>query len=151
MGRKSARPIGELFGLAGPWRSDMTLYAREFLDSFSERGVEEIVIISSRQVDKTTTLENLIGYIMRQDPGPAQLVLPSEKDANDILERIKDMINSSPALAEEKTPWKKDSRRDGIQNRRMPLHLGWKNHDRNATTLSFVHARSSKWATALFL
>lgn len=100
-------------------------FQTEIQDAFSDRQSEEIVVISSRQVGKTTILENLIGYMMRQDPGPAQLVLAAEKDSDEILDRVKDMIDSSPAIAAEKTPWKKDWRKQGIRTRRMPLRLGW--------------------------
>lgn len=109
----------------GLWNPSRTPYLVEILNSFSDRGVARVTFIASRQVGKTTTLENIIGFVMRQDPGPLQIVLPSEDDAKNQLVRIKNMIDASPALREEKTPWKKDWGAKGIQTKRMPLRLGW--------------------------
>ena len=116
---------GKYSAAPGPIRIDYTPYVREILDAFTDRMCRKMTVISSRQVAKSTTIETLIGYCIAQDPGPAQLVLPSERDAHYMLERVKAMIDASPTIAAEKTTRKHDWRKDCVQTQRMLLNIGW--------------------------
>lgn len=112
-------------GMPGPFTIEMTPYAREILDAFADPDVRRIYYIASRQVSKTTTIENMLAFAARQAPGPALLVLPSESKGVKQFERFKAMFDASPQLAQEKTQYKSDWRKDGIQLRRMLIGLAW--------------------------
>lgn len=84
----------------GQWRTSRTPYLREIMDSFSDRHVETITIMSSTQVGKTEALYNMLGYSIDQDPGPALLVMPDEPSAKSISKnRVLPMIQDSPSLS----------------------------------------------------
>lgn len=112
-------------GEPGPWRSARTPYQVEILNCMNDPAVEDVVFISSRQVGKSITIENIAGYCMEQDPCPVQLVLPSQDSADKQFARIKDMVDASPEIAKEKTGRAGDWKRNLIQTNRMSIRLGW--------------------------
>ena len=68
-------------------------------DAFNEPDIEEVVIMTSAQVGKTTVLENVIAYFIDQDPSPILAVRPTETDAKDFSrERLTPMLRDTPSL-----------------------------------------------------
>jgi len=69
------------------------------MDSFTKPKVREIYLLSPSQVGKSEFLNNLIGYIIDQDPGSILFVHPTEVDAKEYsLLRIAPMIRDCPDL-----------------------------------------------------
>jgi len=85
--------------VSGQWKTELTPYLKEIMDSFNNPLVEEITIMASTQVGKTESIFNMLGYVIDQDPGPALLVYPKEDNAKSVSSnRIKPMIEESPQL-----------------------------------------------------
>ena len=83
----------------GPWRVSRTPYLREPLDAFADPKVRRLVLVSSSQVGKSEFENNLIGYIIDQDPGSILFVHPYSTDAKEYSKlRIAPMIRDCPAL-----------------------------------------------------
>lgn len=83
----------------GKWHT--LSFQREPMDAVSDPRVRRVVIKSARQMLKTSTLENALGYFAHQDPGPILLLQPGGNDAKDFSkERIAPMIRDTPALRE---------------------------------------------------
>ncbi|MBI9016881.1 MAG: phage terminase large subunit family protein [Phycisphaerae bacterium] len=89
----------------GFYRPDITPYAIEPLNEFTNRTVEKIVLCFGTQLGKTTILFACESYVIAYDPGSALLVMPS----SDICEftsknRIIPLIEDCPALREKCPP-----------------------------------------------
>ena len=84
---------------SGRWRTKRAPYQQEIMDSFTQRGVTEIVVMSSSQTGKSEVVNNMIGYVIDNDPGPILLVQPTDKVAEDYsIRRIAPMIAKCPTL-----------------------------------------------------
>jgi len=57
----------------GMFRTDRTPYMRGVMDAFADPFVSDITIMSSTQVGKTESMNNMLGYLIDQDPGPTLL------------------------------------------------------------------------------
>ena len=94
----------------GPWRTSRTPYLREIMDAFSDPNVRHIVFVSASQIGKSETLNNIIGYIIDQDPGSILFIQPTNSDANEYSKlRIAPMIRDTPTLSRRISAAKKDS------------------------------------------
>ena len=83
----------------GPWHTDRAPYQREIMDSFSQRGVRDIVVMSSAQIGKTDMIMNMMGYMIDLRPGPSLLVMPAEDDVDGFSkERLTPTIEATPVL-----------------------------------------------------
>lgn len=83
----------------GRYVLERTEYARGILDALYEPGIDEMVVMSSAQVAKTTILENLVSYFAVVDPGPILVVLPTLTFAESFSrDRLAPMIRDTPAL-----------------------------------------------------
>ncbi|QGR00084.1 phage terminase large subunit family protein [Paenibacillus psychroresistens] len=83
----------------GLWRTERVPYLRVIMDSVTDRGVEEIVIMASAQISKTEFMLNMVGYHIDVDPAPILFMLPNK----DLIEsfskkRLATMITASPRL-----------------------------------------------------
>ena len=86
---------------AGPWRNSRTPYLVEVMDSFTDPAVKKITLVSSSQVGKSELLNNVLGYIIHQDPASTLFVQPTVDDAKKFSRlRIAPMIRDSEALRE---------------------------------------------------
>ena len=84
---------------AGAWRVSRTPYLREPLDAFVDPKVRRLVLVSSSQVGKSEFENNLIAYIIAQDPGSILFIHPYSTDAKEYSRlRIAPMIRDCPAL-----------------------------------------------------
>ena len=62
--------------IPGPWRNSVTPYLVEIMDAFSDEVIEEIVFVKPTQVGGTSAMENMLGSLIDQDPGPTMVVYP---------------------------------------------------------------------------
>lgn len=85
--------------MPGPWRTDHTPYLRGIMDEFNNHETEEIIYVKPTQVGGTECLQNMVGYIIQQDPAPTMIVYPTDKLADSISEnRLQPMIKAAPSI-----------------------------------------------------
>lgn len=97
---KNRRLTSESSAEPGPWRTERTPYLREPMDSFTDPHVDHIVMVAASQVGKSELLNNIIGYIIDEDPGSILLIDPVTIDAKDYSKlRIAPMIRDCPTLS----------------------------------------------------
>ena len=72
--------------IPGPWRNSVTPYLTEIMDAFSDGDAEKIIFVKPTQVGGTSAMENMLGSLIDQDPGPTMIVYPSD----DLAERTVD-------------------------------------------------------------
>ena len=85
--------------MPGPWRNDKTPYLQDIMDELRNYETEEIIFCKCTQVGGTEALQNMIGYIIQQDPSPTMIVYPTDKLAESISEnRLEPMIEASRSL-----------------------------------------------------
>ena len=83
----------------GPWRTTRTPYLRDIMDAFSDAKVRRIVFVSSSQSGKSEFENNVIGYIIDEDPGSILFIHPHTGDAKEYSKlRIAPMIRDCPSL-----------------------------------------------------
>ena len=91
--------VGKSAPEPGPWHTDRAPYQREIMDSFSQRGVRDIVVMSSAQVGKTDMIMNMLGRMISVNPGPSLMVMPAEDDCDGFSkERLSPTIEATPCL-----------------------------------------------------
>lgn len=54
--------------LPGPWRNDKTPYLKEIMDELINYDTERIIFVKPTQVGGTEALQNMLGYVIQQDP-----------------------------------------------------------------------------------
>lgn len=83
----------------GPWRTIRTPYLQGPMDAFTDPKVHRIVIASASQVGKSEVLNNIIGYVIDEDPGSILFIHPTTIDAKDYSKlRIAPMIRDCKSL-----------------------------------------------------
>ena len=98
---KKRRLSSESSAEVGPWRTSRTPYLKEPMDAFTDPKVRHIVIVSASQVGKSETINNMLGYIIDQDPSSILFIHPNIVDAKDYSKlRIAPMIRDCKALRE---------------------------------------------------
>lgn len=96
---KRRRLSSESSAEPGPWRTYRTPYLREPMDAFTDPKVKRIVLVSASQIGKSEMLNNIIGYIIDEDPGSILFIQPTTIDAKDYSKlRIAPMIRDCPTL-----------------------------------------------------
>lgn len=84
----------------GPWNNDRTPYLKGIMDEFTNYETEEIIFVKPTQVGGTECMNNMLGYVIQQDPAPTEVVYPTETLAEIIsAQRLQPMIKASPPLA----------------------------------------------------
>ena len=69
------------------------------MDAFSDPNIETVVVMSSAQVGKTETLNNVIGFHVSQDPSPMLVVQPTLDMAQTwSKDRLAPMLRDTPIL-----------------------------------------------------
>lgn len=83
----------------GPWNNSRTPYLKGIMDEFANYETEEIIFVKCTQVGGTEAMNNMLGYVIQQDPAPTEVVYPTETMAESISDkRIQPMIRSSEPL-----------------------------------------------------
>lgn len=91
--------VSESSAEPGQWRTDRAPYQREIMDSFTQPGVWQIVIMASAQVGKSEIELNMMGEAIDNDPGPMLYIQPTDNVAQDYSKRrIAPMIAACPTL-----------------------------------------------------
>lgn len=80
---KKRRLSPEASAETGQWRTSRTPYLKEPMNAFSDPKIRRIVIVSSSQVGKSEAINNMIGYVIDQDPGSILFVHPTTVDAKE--------------------------------------------------------------------
>lgn len=85
--------------MPGPWRNEKTPYLREIMDEFINYDTEEIIFCKPSQVGGTEAMQNMLGYVIQQDPSPTLIVYPTDALAESISKnRLEPMIRASKPL-----------------------------------------------------
>ena len=87
--------------MPGHWRNEVTPYLAGVMDEFVNYETEKIIFVKPTQIGGTEALQNMIGYIIDQDPAPTMIVYPTEALARSVSEnRLKPMLMATPEIAE---------------------------------------------------
>ena len=85
--------------MPGPWRNEKTPYLREIMDEFINYDTEEIIFCKPSQVGGTEAMQNMLGYVIQQDPSPTLIVYPTDTLAESIsknrLEPLRKLYNEN--------------------------------------------------------
>lgn len=85
--------------MPGAWSNSITPYLVGIMDEFNNYETEEIVFCKPTQVGGTEALQNMVGYIIQQDPSPTMIVYPTKDLAESVSEnRLQPMIKAAPEL-----------------------------------------------------
>ena len=104
---KKRRLSPESSAETGPYRVSRTPYLREIMDAFTDPKVRREILVSSSQVGKSELENNIIGYIIDQDPSSILFIHPTTIDAKEYSKlRIAPMIRDTPALRRKISPSK---------------------------------------------
>ncbi|MGL5327843.1 MAG: phage terminase large subunit family protein [Peptostreptococcaceae bacterium] len=83
----------------GPWRTSTTPYLEEIMNAFNDNEVEEVVFAKPTQVGGTEAMNNMLAYVIAQDPAPALVVYPTLDLAEYASKnRIQTMVDLSQEL-----------------------------------------------------
>lgn len=86
--------------MPGPWSNEVTPYLVGVMDEFNNYETEKIVFVKPTQVGGTEALQNMIGYIVSQDPAPTMIVYPTDTLAKSVSEnRLQPMLLATPEIA----------------------------------------------------
>ncbi|MHC1745334.1 MAG: phage terminase large subunit family protein [Syntrophobacteraceae bacterium] len=95
----------------GPWRTDRTPYARAWMDGFNDPEIEVLAIQTGKQIAKTETLLNVIGFIVDQQPGPCMVVSGSMRIWRAAVDTGGGNREDGLSMTEDTTNW---LRRNGV-------------------------------------
>ena len=85
--------------MPGKWNNSITPYLVGIMDEFNNYETEVIILCKPTQVGGTEVLQNMIGYIVMQDPSPAMIVYPTDVLAKSISEnRLQPMLTAIPEI-----------------------------------------------------
>lgn len=86
--------------MPGPWSNDVTPYLVGVMDEFNNYETERIIFVKPTQIGGTEALQNMIGYIVVQDPAPTMIVYPTDVLAKSVSEnRLQPMLKATPEIA----------------------------------------------------
>lgn len=87
--------------MPGSWSNNVTPYLVGIMDEFNNYGTEEIIFCKPTQVGGTEALQNMIGYIVMQDPSPTMIVYPTDLLGRSTAEnRLRPALRAIPEIAE---------------------------------------------------
>lgn len=88
--------------MPGPWSNDVTPYLKGVMDEFNNFETEKIIFCKPTQCGGTEALQNMIGYIVMQDPSPTMIVYPTDTLAKSVSEnRLQPMLKSTPEISKQ--------------------------------------------------
>ncbi|ADO83723.1 phage terminase large subunit family protein [Ilyobacter polytropus] len=95
----------------GKWKTEVTPYMIEILETIADKKIKISTLMTSAQVGKSETLNNVFGYYAHLDPSPIIFIQPTVEMAQSYSrERIAPMIRDTPVLARIfENPRKRDS------------------------------------------
>lgn len=94
----------------GLFRINRTPYLWEIMDCFTDPFIRLIVFVAASQIGKSTLINNLIGYIIDEDPSSILFVHPTAIDAREYSKlRIAPMLRDCPTLRQKVSDKNRDS------------------------------------------
>lgn len=118
---KKRRLSSESSAEVGPWRTRRTPYLKDIMDSFTDSKVKRITVVASSQVGKSECINNMIGYVIDQDPGSILFIQPNNVDAKEYsILRIAPMIRDCPALKSKVSEAKSRDSKNTILQKQYP-------------------------------
>lgn len=85
--------------MPGPWNNSVTPYLVDVMNEFNNYETEKIIFAKPTQIGGTEALQNIVGYIVSQDPAPTMIVYPTETLAKSVSEnRLQPMLMASADL-----------------------------------------------------
>lgn len=91
----------ETSAVPGRWRTDMTPYLREPMDTCASPDYNHIVLMFASQLGKSEAINNVAGFYIDQEPSPQMLIQPTLLTAKEYSQiRIGPMIKACPTLSE---------------------------------------------------
>lgn len=118
------RILDESSAEPGQWRTDRVPYLREIMDTFNDPRIETIVLKKSTQIGGTQALNNILGYIVDQDPGSTLYVLPTREDSEDVaLHTVRPFVFSNNVMIRHLTGDSNDITKKKFVFDRMILYL----------------------------
>lgn len=105
----------------GKWDTSRAEYLRGIMDAANDPDIDTVVFMKSSQVGGTECINNIIGYLISQDPCPILLVQPTETMAQTwSKDRFSPMIRDTHILTDVvKAPKTRDSN-NTILNKSFP-------------------------------
>jgi phage terminase large subunit GpA-like protein len=84
----------------GRWDTGRTAYLRDVMNAMNDPAITRIVCIKGSQVGWTEVLNNVLGYLISEDPGPVLIIQPSLEMAEAwSKDRLAPMLRDTPCLA----------------------------------------------------
>lgn len=84
---------------AGRWKTSTVEAARGPMLAFTDPKVKKLSVMGCTQLLKTELLNNIIGYVIHQDPGPILLIQPTIKLAESWMEeRFDPIVRDTPVI-----------------------------------------------------
>jgi len=100
---------------------DRAGFQRGILDALNDSEVQEVVIMSSAQVGKTTILKAVIGYYIAHDPAPMLCVQPTVQMAEAFSkDRLAPMVRDTPCLSGKIADFKSRTSGNTVLHKRFP-------------------------------
>jgi phage terminase large subunit GpA-like protein len=95
----------------GQWDTSRTEYLRDVMDAVNDPAITRIVVAKASQVGYTECLNNILGYLIAEDPGPVLIIMPSLETAESwSKDRLAPMLRDTPCLADKvHSPLTRDS------------------------------------------
>ena len=85
--------------MPGKWNNHVTPYLIDIMNEFNNIETQEIIFVKPTQVGGTEALQNMLGYIVMQNPSPTMVVYPTDKLAEHLsTNRIQPMMRISSEL-----------------------------------------------------
>lgn len=85
----------------GNWNSNRAPYQEGMMNAVHEKGIHEVVFMTSAQIGKTEIINNIIGYFIHQDPATMLLIQPTLSMAESwSKDRFSPMLRDTTALRE---------------------------------------------------
>ena len=85
--------------MPGPWRNEKTPYLAGIMDELCNYETEEVIFVKPSQVGGTECLQNMLGWVVHQDPSPAMIVYPTDTLGESIVvNRLRPMLYASEPL-----------------------------------------------------
>jgi phage terminase large subunit GpA-like protein len=110
----------------GPYRFDRTPYWRAVIDAAARPGVKEVVCLKGAQVGWSEVCRNVLGYWIDLDPGPAMVLMPDQKSAEDFREeRIEPLMRHTPAVGRHVSSRAWDTTKHRIKFDTMSVFFVW--------------------------
>lgn len=85
----------------GQWRNDRAPYLADIMDCYNDPAIREVWLVKASQIGWTEVVNNILGYIIDQNPGPAMVVQPTVEMAEAwSKQRLAPMLRDTKCLAD---------------------------------------------------